>query len=42
MAVDTRVLQVLYRFEKGDLPVYAGQVLDVFVEAKPFSAFIPK
>jgi HlyD family secretion protein len=33
--VDTRVLQVLYCFEKNDLPVYAGQVLDIFVEAQP-------
>lgn len=32
--VDTRVLQVLYTFEKGDLPVYAGQVLDVYIEAE--------
>ncbi|MBS0604497.1 MAG: efflux RND transporter periplasmic adaptor subunit [Verrucomicrobia bacterium] len=31
--VDTRVLQVLYNFEKADLPVYAGQVLDVFIES---------
>lgn len=30
--IDTRVLQVLYRFEKGDLPVYAGQILDVYLE----------
>ena len=30
--VDTRVLQVLYNFEKGDLPVYAGEVLDIFIE----------
>lgn len=33
--VDTRVLQVLYHFEKNDLPVYAGQVLDIFIEAEP-------
>lgn len=33
--LDTRVLQVLYRFEKGDLPVYAGQLLDVYIEAPP-------
>ncbi len=31
--VDTRVLQALYQFEKGDLPIYAGQVLDIFVDA---------
>jgi len=33
--VDTRVLQVLYAFTPGDLPVYAGQQVDVFIEAAP-------
>lgn len=33
--VDTRVLQVIYKFRKEDLPVYIGQLLDVFLEAKP-------
>jgi HlyD family secretion protein len=33
--VDTRVLQVLYAFPPGDLPVYAGQQVDVFIEAAP-------
>jgi HlyD family secretion protein len=33
--IDTRVLQVLYRFEKKDLPVYAGQLLDVYIQAPP-------
>jgi HlyD family secretion protein len=33
--VDTRVLQVIYRFEKNDLPIYPGQLLDIFIEAKP-------
>lgn len=33
--IDTRVLQVLYRFDKRDLPVYAGQLLDVYIEALP-------
>lgn len=33
--VDTRVLQVLYNFEKADLPIYTGQVLDVFIEVPP-------
>jgi HlyD family secretion protein len=32
--IDTRVLQVLYSFEWGDLPVYVGQVLDIFIEAE--------
>lgn len=30
---DTRVLQVLYSFERADQPVYAGQQLDVFIES---------
>jgi HlyD family secretion protein len=33
--IDTRVLQVLYRFEKRDLPIYAGQLLDIYIEALP-------
>jgi multidrug resistance efflux pump len=33
--VDTRVLQVLYAFNKGELPAYVGQQVDVFVEAQP-------
>lgn len=33
--VDTRVLQVLYSFHNGALPVFVGQQLDVFVEAPP-------
>jgi len=35
--VDTRVLQILYRFERGSLPVYVGQQLDVFIEAPPIT-----
>ncbi len=31
--VDTRVLQVIYRIEHIDLPVFAGQQMDVFIEA---------
>ncbi len=31
--VDTRVLQVLYRFQRRDFPVYVGQQMDVFIEA---------
>lgn len=30
---DVRVLPVVYGFERGSLPVYAGQELDVFIEA---------
>lgn len=33
--VDTRVLQVLYRFERDELPIYTGQILDVFINANP-------
>jgi multidrug efflux pump subunit AcrA (membrane-fusion protein) len=31
--VDTRVLQVLFTFDRGDLPIYAGQQLDVYIDA---------
>jgi len=31
--VDTRVLQVVYSFDEGALPVYVGQQMDVFIEA---------
>lgn len=30
--VDTRVLQVLYRIEGSDLPIFPGQQMDVFIE----------
>lgn len=32
--VDTRVLQVLYRFDPKEFPVFVGQLVDVFIEAK--------
>jgi RND family efflux transporter MFP subunit len=32
---DTRVLQVIYSFNRASLPVYVGQQMDVFVEAPP-------
>jgi RND family efflux transporter MFP subunit len=32
--VDTRVLQVLYGFERGSLPVYVGQQVDVYIKAR--------
>ncbi len=31
--VDTRVLQVLYRFTRETLPIYVGRQMDVFIEA---------
>lgn len=34
--VDTRVLQVLYKFKKRDLPVFIGQLLDVYIQVKKF------
>jgi HlyD family secretion protein len=33
--VDTRVLQVIYSFDRGSLPVYVGQQVDVFIEVPP-------
>lgn len=31
--VDTRVLQVIYSFERPDWPIYVGQQVDVFIDA---------
>jgi RND family efflux transporter MFP subunit len=31
--VDTRVLQVIYSFERGTLPIFVGQQMDVFIDA---------
>ena len=33
--VDTRVLQIVYSFDRSALPVYVGQQMDVFIEALP-------
>lgn len=33
--VDTRVLQVIYRFKRGELPIYPGEMVDIYLEAKP-------
>ena len=30
--VDTRVLQVIFSFKRGDLPIYVGQQMDVFID----------
>ncbi|MGE3538943.1 MAG: HlyD family secretion protein [Candidatus Tectimicrobiota bacterium] len=35
--VDTRVLQILYSFERGAIPVYVGQQMDVFLETSALS-----
>lgn len=31
--IDMRVLQLIYQFDRGNLPVYAGQVVDVYIQA---------
>jgi len=31
--VDTRVLQVIFSFTRGDLPLFVGQQMDVFIDA---------
>lgn len=33
--VDTRVLQVIYSFGRGELPIYAGQQMDVYIDSTP-------
>jgi multidrug efflux pump subunit AcrA (membrane-fusion protein) len=38
---DTRVLQLVYSFDPGSLPVYVGQLTDVFIEASPTTANTP-
>lgn len=38
--VDTRVLQVLYQFDKKDMPIFLGQILDIFIESKPIEDFL--
>lgn len=35
---DTRVLQVIYSFERNSLPVYAGQLVDVYIQAPPVTS----
>jgi HlyD family secretion protein len=40
--VDTRVMQVIYSFKRGTLPIYPGQQMDVFIEdLTPHSAQPP-
>ena len=36
--VDTRVLQVVYKFTRGELPLFVGQQMDVFIDALPLNA----
>jgi HlyD family secretion protein len=33
--VDTRVLQVIYSFDRGNLPIYIGQQMDIYIDATP-------
>lgn len=40
--VDTRVLQVLYSFPSTRLPVYIGQQMDVFIEARDYEEPVPE
>lgn len=39
--VDTRVLQVIYSFDRGELPIYVGQQMDVFIDA-PDRSVVPQ
>ncbi|MCL4457307.1 MAG: efflux RND transporter periplasmic adaptor subunit [Nitrospirae bacterium] len=36
--VDTRVMQVVYSFDRSQLQVYVGQLMDVFIDAPPVAA----
>lgn len=36
--IDTRVLQLVYKFSKKDIPVFVGQILDVYIQAEPNGA----
>lgn len=36
--VDTRVLQVIYSFDPAQLPVYVGQLVDVYIQAPPLQS----
>jgi hypothetical protein len=33
--VDTRVLQIIFGFTRGELPIFVGQQMDVFIDASP-------
>jgi len=36
--VDTRVMQVVYSFSRSDLPVFPGQLMDVYIEDQSAAA----
>lgn len=40
--VDVRVLQVVYSFARNALPVYVGQQMDVFIQARPLPPPAPQ
>ena len=33
--VDTRVLQIVYELHREDLPIYPGQLMDIYIEGLP-------
>jgi multidrug resistance efflux pump len=39
--VDTRVLQLIYRFDPAVLPVFVGQQVDVYIQADPLEQATP-
>jgi RND family efflux transporter, MFP subunit len=39
--IDTRVLEIVYRFDPGDAPIFIGQQMDVFIDARPRDAGAP-
>jgi HlyD family secretion protein len=40
--VDTRVLQVIYQFDKTKVPVYVGQQMDAFIDGAPAAPAAPR
>lgn len=40
--VDTRVLQVVYSFDRGSLPIFVGQQMDIYIEANPGATAVAK
>jgi HlyD family secretion protein len=39
--IDTRVVEAIYAFERGDLNAFVGQQMDVFVTARPMAPKLP-
>jgi hypothetical protein len=40
--VDTRVLPVIYTFDRGSLPIYVGEQMDVCIDASGQSSTRPQ